>query len=111
MIRCLTTLLVSMLFLSPLHASLDRRERPAGNKAISLKALSFLSDRAAKNDEFRITAGTEVLLDGKPCRYNQVPDGATIVLLETVTNESKEISRIHFRSPKRSSSSTTSKSR
>lgn len=111
MIRCLATLFVSLLYLSPIHASLDRRERPAGDRPIPFKSLSFLAARAAKNDEFRITADTEVLLDGRPCRYDQVPDGATIVLLETVTNESKEISRIHFRSAKRSSSSTTSKSR
>ena len=37
-------------------------------------------------------------LDGRPCRYEDVPDGATIILLETATNWSKEIVKIHFQS-------------
>lgn len=106
MIRWLTILLVWLLCLSSARASLERKEHRA-----PVKSLFSLSASAAKNDDFRITASTEVLLDGRPCRYEKVPDGATIVLLETITNESKEISRIHFRSPKRPSSSGATKSR
>lgn len=106
MIRWMTILLVWMLCFSSARASLERKEHRA-----PVKSLLSLSTNAAKNDEFRITASTEVLLDGRPCRYEKIPDGATIVLLETTTNESKEISRIHFRSPKRSASPGTTKSR
>jgi len=105
MIRWMTVLFVSLFYFSPLHASLDRKERPAGNNLISAKSSSCLSTAAAKDDAFRITEKTEVLLDGRPCRYDQVPDGALILLLEIVSNESKEIARIHFRSPRRSASS------
>jgi hypothetical protein len=104
MIRWMTILLVSLCYLSPAWASLDRKAPVAANKLLPIKALSSLAE---KNDDFRITAQTEVLLDGRPCRYEQVPDGAMIVLLETVSNESKEIARIHFRSQRRPSSSTS----
>ena len=107
MIRWMMILLVSLLSLSPAHASLDRKERPAGNKLLSIKSLFSLSAASPKDDEFRITEKTEVLLDGRPCRYERIPNGATIILLEIVTNESKEIARIHFRSPRRSASSTS----
>ena len=106
MVRWMVVLLVSMLYISPVHASLNRKERPPANKPGSIKPLFSWSALVGKNDEYRITANTEVLLDGRPCRYDRVPDGARIILLETVTNKSKEISRIHFRSPRRPSSST-----
>jgi hypothetical protein len=103
MIRWMTILLVSLFYFSPACASLERKECPK-NELIPIKSL--LSSVAATNDEFRITEKTEVLLDGRPCRYEQVPEGAVIVLLETVSNESKEIARIHFRSPRQPASST-----
>jgi hypothetical protein len=102
MTRWLTTLFVALLYLCPVRACLERKELLTDNKFLALKVLSFV---AAKDDDFRITEKTEVLLDGRPCRYEQVPDGAVIVLLETVSNESKEIARIHFRSPRRPASS------
>jgi hypothetical protein len=46
-----------------------------------------------------ITEKTEVKVDGKSCQYEQVPDGADIVLLE-VAADKKMILRIHFRSKK-----------
>jgi hypothetical protein len=99
--RWIAPLFASSLFLSSASASLDRREPSALSGRIPPKALLSSSGPAAKNDEYRITKDTEVLLDGQPCRFEQVPKDATIVLLETVTNESKEISRIHFRSARR----------
>ena len=51
---------------------------------------------ASTNREYRLTEKTEVLLNGRPCRYEDVPDGATIILLETVSNEDREIVRLHF---------------
>jgi len=49
--------------------------------------------------DFQITEETEVLLDGKACRYDQVPSGSVITNLE-VTADKKVILRIHFRSGK-----------
>lgn len=105
--RCLASLFVLFLFLSSAAASLENRERPAGNSALLLKSLFSLSSDSAKNDEYRITEKTEVLLDGRPCRYEKIPNDAIITLLETTTNESKEITRIHFRSARRSTAPTS----
>jgi hypothetical protein len=99
--RWIAPLFVSSLVLSSASASLDRREPTALTGRIPHRAILSSSGPVEKNDEYRITQDTEVLLDGRPCRFEQVPKDATIVLLETITNESKEISRIHFRSARR----------
>jgi hypothetical protein len=106
MTRWMAALFVTLFYLSSGHASLDKKGHPAENKPIPIKSL-LPSAASAKNDEFRITEKTEVLLDGRPCPYSKIPDGATIVLLETDTNLSKEITRIHFRSPRRPAASTS----
>lgn len=112
MIRSIIVLfVVAMLSISSARASLDRKEDLAGRKLIRIRSLFSLSVDRAKDDAFRITSQTEVLLDGRPCSFDRIPKGATIVLLETITNESKEITRIHFRSPRRSDTSTATKSR
>lgn len=107
MSRRVAALFLASIAFSSVHASFDRAERPQKNRLIPLKSILSFAAVSAKNDDFRITEKTEVLLDGRPCRYEQVPDGATIVLLETETNETKEISRIHFRSPRRPASTTS----
>jgi len=107
-IRWVPVLLVSLLSLSPVHASLGRKEPPPVDKQIPIKIVAS-SPVASANDEFRITPTTEVLLDGRPCRYEQVPDNTIIILLETVSNESREIVRIHFRTLRRPVPSSTSK--
>lgn len=108
MIRWMLVLLVSLLSLSSVQASLGRKARPAVDKSIPLKSVASLP-AASSNGEFQITPTTEVLLDGHPCRYEQIPDSAIITLLEIATNESKEIVRIHFRSSRRPVSPTASK--
>jgi hypothetical protein len=47
--------------------------------------------------EFVITAKTEIKLDGKDCKYEDVPDDAEIVLLE-VAADRRTILIIHFES-------------
>ncbi len=101
--RWMAPLFVSLLLFSSASASLDRRERIPISGLIPLKALLSFAGPDVRGEEYRITKDTEVLLDGRPCRFEQIPKDATIVLLETVTNESKEISRIHFRSARRAS--------
>jgi len=51
------------------------------------------------NSEFSLTAGTEVLLDGKPCKYADVPSHASIERMELAA-DNKTVVRIHFRSKK-----------
>jgi hypothetical protein len=100
MVRWVLPLLASVTVLSPAIASLSRKQRPPVPKNLPDKAIESLV-RVPSSDEFRITATTEVLLNGRPCRYEDVPDGATILLLETATNESKEILKIHFQTGSR----------
>jgi hypothetical protein len=107
MIWWTATVVFSLFFLSSASASLDRRQGLVERRAIPLKSLLSYSSGSAKNDEYRITGKTEVLLDGRPCRYEQIPNDAIIVLLETTTNESKEITRIHFRSARRPTSTSS----
>lgn len=96
MMRWMLVLFAFVTVLSPTFASLSRKQRPDVPRGLPPKAIQSLA-RVPSGDEFRLTATTEVLLDGRPCRYEDVPDGATILLLETATNESKEILKIHFR--------------
>ena len=49
--------------------------------------------------EFQVTEQTEVLLDGKACRYQDVPQQATILRME-VAPDRKTVLRIHFRTGK-----------
>jgi hypothetical protein len=49
--------------------------------------------------EFAVTERTEILLDGKPCRYEDVPEKARILRME-VAPDKKTVLRIQFRSGK-----------
>jgi hypothetical protein len=49
--------------------------------------------------EFVLTRGTEVLLNGQPCKYQDVPRHATIVRME-VAADNKTVLKIHFRARK-----------
>lgn len=96
MLRSLSPLLFLVLTFSSATASFERKLPHGLGKEIPLRSVRSLTTTSA-NDEYRITPSTEVLLDGRPCPYARIPKNATIILLETMTNESKEIARIHFR--------------
>jgi hypothetical protein len=49
--------------------------------------------------DFVVTERTEVLLNGKPCRYETVPPGATIVQME-VAADGKTVLKVQFRTRK-----------
>jgi hypothetical protein len=49
--------------------------------------------------EFLMTANTAVLLDGKPCQYEEVPAGAAIHRME-VAPDRKTVIRVFFRTRK-----------
>ena len=49
--------------------------------------------------DFVVTKATQVLLDGKPCRYEEIPARATIIRME-VAADGKTVLKIHFRSRK-----------
>lgn len=106
MFRSVLILFTAFLSLSPAYASLESKDHLSGNKPIPIPRSASLP---IANASYRITPSTEVLLDGRPCRYEQIPNSAIITLLETTSNYSNEIVRIHFRTARRSVSPTISK--
>jgi hypothetical protein len=48
-------------------------------------------------DQYQITDQTEVILDGRSCRYAEVPAGAGIIKME-VAGDGTTVLKIHFRS-------------
>ena len=95
MVRWTLAVVLALTCLSPATASLSHRPRPNVHRVLPGMALTPIRPAPA-NKEYRLTEKTEVLLNGRPCRYEDVPDGATIILLETVSNEDREIVRLHF---------------
>jgi hypothetical protein len=53
----------------------------------------------APQSEFILTVGTAFLLNGKPCRYEEIPDYASIVQMD-VAADKKTVLKIHFRTRK-----------
>jgi hypothetical protein len=48
---------------------------------------------------FTLTPQTEILLDGKPCKYEEVPSHARIIHME-VAGDEKTVLKVHFRTRK-----------
>jgi hypothetical protein len=93
-------LVASFLCLSVAHANLtpskDRlnldRARPAAPKVES-------STPAEDDGKLVISDTTEVMLDGKECKLEEVPKTAEVVLLE-LGKDKKAVMKIHFRTKK-----------
>ena len=54
----------------------------------------------AQDRPYQITEQTEVLLDGRTCKYQEVPNSAEIIQMEIDSDISRGIVRIHFQSRK-----------
>ena len=52
-----------------------------------------------RDDEFLITPRTEVTVDGRPCKYADVPGKARIVKMELAA-DGKTVLAVHFRTKK-----------
>jgi hypothetical protein len=76
----------------PLFGKEVTRFRPAKAPA---GALNVVAARAQASD-YIVTEETEVLLNGKPCRYKDVPANATIVRMELAW-DNKTVLKIYFR--------------
>jgi hypothetical protein len=107
MTRLALALAIWMGFVSVVSASLTPRKEPAplGSRVllvpVSRLAAEILTPAASRGitPEFVLTEQTEVLLNGKPCKYEDVPAGASIVHLE-VGIDNKTALKIHFRTRK-----------
>jgi hypothetical protein len=105
-IRLTLMLAVWMSLVSVASASLaPRREPRLGLDSVATtlsKRLATPTQPAAAQappTDFVLTHETEVLLDGKPCRYEEVPAHARIVRME-VAADRKTVLKVHFRSGK-----------
>jgi hypothetical protein len=107
MLRLTLTLAAWMSFSSAVLASLaPRKESALFDRDAAPLLASKLSPRIFQQgagqdsgSEFNLTERTEILLDGKPCKYEAVPGHATIVHME-VAADRKTVLKIHFRSGK-----------
>jgi hypothetical protein len=73
-----------------------RNEAPKVQDAMLSAAALELALGPKTTPEFVVTDQTEILLDGKPCRYEAVPAHAVIVRME-VSEDKKTVLKIHFR--------------
>src|SRR5437016_7075696 len=64
-------------------------------------ALPISEEKAPREEKqsFIITDDTEVRVDGRPCKYENLPQGAEVILVD-VAKDKKTIRKIHFRSKK-----------
>jgi hypothetical protein len=91
--------------LSSASASRSRPAEPRLPKAPFHHTLDSLLTEAQKvasalpQPEYMLTEQTEVRLNGRPIKYNDVPESAQIILLE-VGSDQKTIRRIHFETKK-----------
>ncbi len=53
----------------------------------------------ASDNTYRITEQTEIRLDGRKCKYEEVPDTAEIRFMEIDSEAGKVVLRIHFQTP------------
>ncbi|MBX9623594.1 MAG: hypothetical protein K2X82_07250 [Gemmataceae bacterium] len=94
---------VALAFLvSPAPATLDRPkavDRPAGLKVALGKRLPPDATEVPPPAEAELTAETEVVLDGRNCRYKDVPSTASVVRM-VLAPDGKTITRVEFRTRK-----------
>jgi hypothetical protein len=101
----LTMALVALLIcVSAVPANVAAPRRPGiGQKRFLARQLLRDIFPREQDDELVITETTEVKLDGRTCKYADIPGGAEIVLLQ-IAADKKAILKIHFRSKKASPS-------
>jgi hypothetical protein len=106
LVAWLSLLAAAQASLSPRKSStrLDNYVPPAKASKVSPAKTSTLPARpqAAVQEtpsEFVVTEQTEVTLNGKPCKYKDVPGHATILRMELGADK-KTVRKIHFRTRK-----------
>ena len=104
MTRLILTLAAWMSLVSAGWASLTPPKKlPPFGKEVSQIPASKLWAKALEQEagreaepEFVVTHRTEVLLNGKPFKYEEIPSHASIVWME-VAEDKKTVLKIHFR--------------
>jgi hypothetical protein len=107
MTRLVFTLTILFATVSPAKATLAPRidsftsgkELPARVAKVLSAAVLPAAPLDGQKDEYRITDQTEVVLDGRPCKYRDVPNNAAIVKME-VAGDKRTVVKIYFRTRK-----------
>ena len=113
MTRLMLTLAALMSSVSVVSATLTPRKETSPREKLPVLGNEVLRVRVAKRtaqppvqaagqetrSEYVLTRQTEVLLNGKPCKYENVPADARIVRME-VAADKKTVLKIHFRTGK-----------
>jgi hypothetical protein len=109
--RMILALVVLPFSLSCAAATLAPRKKPQPFEKLTLPAAGKMPTRevwvtegparAAReqdpSSELTLAEGAEVRLDGRPCKYDDVPRGAEVIYLE-LGPDRKSIRKAHFRS-------------
>jgi hypothetical protein len=101
LVRLLLPLTVALCLL-PLRATAQSPRSPAPAKAQQLRTAPADARRGPAGyprEPLQITRETDVRLDGSPCPFDRIPDGAVVTAAE-VAPDRHTVLRVHFRSPK-----------
>ncbi len=103
MARVTLALLTCLCFVFPAPAAvsssngrpdLGRNLPPSANRLLS-RVLPQAASATPQADEYEVTENTEITLDGRPCKYRDVPANASIIKME-VSRDHVAL-KIHFR--------------
>jgi hypothetical protein len=92
-------LLAVLCTLAPASASMARKRDDGSFGSKVPPRLVNRSESSERKDELVVTDDTEIKLDGRDCKYADVPKDAEIILLD-LSADKKAIKKIHFRSKK-----------
>jgi hypothetical protein len=99
MIRLTMVLVASFLSLSLAHASLaPQKERSIFDRPLPPAPKAEPAEEQ-EGGGLVISDDTEVKLDGKGCKYEEIPESAEVILLE-VGKDKKSVLKLHFRTKK-----------
>lgn len=100
MIRPVFVVLTLITLLPSTMATMTPRNEFSAQRLNGRLPLGKLLSASPEDRPYQVTERTEVMLDGRKCRYEKVPNSATIILMEIDSEDSRVILRIHFRSQK-----------
>jgi hypothetical protein len=95
MMRSLFTLIICLALVSSARATLSPVHRSSLHEREPRALVSSLPARIG-DSPYRVTEQTEVKLNGRTCKFHEVPSTAKIILMEIDSDVSRNILRIHF---------------
>ncbi len=99
MVRLTTTLVASLFLLTPAFGMRADRKAPLDFGSAAPQRLKESAPAAQEDSDLEINDDTEIKLDGKACKYEDVPKDAQIIVLDVSAD--RKILKIHFKSKPR----------